>query len=103
LERRPCRCQLILDLWRSGEGVHARAKVRRMSSDLLDDAAARAQRYLAGLDHRPVAPTPEAVAALAAWDEPMPSNRRNPSGCSCSIEWDRRPPWQWRAAVFSAS
>src|SRR5262245_49474679 len=38
---------------------------------LLDDAAARAQRYLDGLGERAVAPDPEAVRALAAWDAPL--------------------------------
>jgi glutamate/tyrosine decarboxylase-like PLP-dependent enzyme len=52
--------------------------VRRMSSDLLDDAAGRAKRYLAGLDRRPVGPTPEAVAALGAWDEPLPDGPTDP-------------------------
>ena len=49
-----------------------------MSPDLLDDAAERAKRYLASLDHRPVGPTPEAVAALAVWDEPMPPEPTDP-------------------------
>ena len=49
-----------------------------MTSELLDDAAGRAQRYLAGLASRPVAPTLEAVAALAAWDEPMPDEPADP-------------------------
>jgi glutamate/tyrosine decarboxylase-like PLP-dependent enzyme len=39
---------------------------------LLDDAAARAQRYLDGLDARPVRPDPDAVRRLAAWDVPLP-------------------------------
>jgi glutamate/tyrosine decarboxylase-like PLP-dependent enzyme len=40
--------------------------------DLLADAAARARQYLNSLDSRAVAPTPAAVAALRALDEPMP-------------------------------
>ena len=39
---------------------------------LLLDAAARSIRYLEGLDARAVAPTPEAIAALAAFDRPLP-------------------------------
>jgi glutamate/tyrosine decarboxylase-like PLP-dependent enzyme len=39
---------------------------------LLDDAAARASRYLAGLDDRAVAPPTDAVARLARFDEPLP-------------------------------
>jgi len=41
-------------------------------SDLFDDAARRARRYLASLDSRRVAPTDEAVAALARFDVPFP-------------------------------
>jgi glutamate/tyrosine decarboxylase-like PLP-dependent enzyme len=40
---------------------------------LLTDAATRAIRYLETLDDRPVAPTPEAVAALRAFNEPLPA------------------------------
>jgi len=39
---------------------------------LLDDAARRADRYLAGLDQRAVAPTADAVAALARLDVALP-------------------------------
>jgi hypothetical protein len=39
---------------------------------LLDDAARRAGRYLAGLDERPVAPDDAALAGLARFDEPLP-------------------------------
>jgi glutamate/tyrosine decarboxylase-like PLP-dependent enzyme len=39
---------------------------------LLADAARRAAAYLDGLDGRPVAPSPDAVAALAALDVPLP-------------------------------
>jgi glutamate/tyrosine decarboxylase-like PLP-dependent enzyme len=39
---------------------------------LLSDAAARAIRYLETLDARAVAPTPAAVQALRAFDEPLP-------------------------------
>lgn len=39
---------------------------------LLADAAARASRYLETLDTRSVAPAPAAVAALQAFDEPLP-------------------------------
>jgi glutamate/tyrosine decarboxylase-like PLP-dependent enzyme len=41
-------------------------------SNLFDDAARRAQRYLASLESRPVAPTDQAVAALARFDAPLP-------------------------------
>lgn len=39
---------------------------------ILSEAAQRAVRYLDGLDGRSVAPTPEAIAALRALDEPLP-------------------------------
>jgi glutamate/tyrosine decarboxylase-like PLP-dependent enzyme len=38
---------------------------------LFEEAAARAARYLRAVDARPVAPTAEAVAALAGFDEPL--------------------------------
>ncbi len=41
---------------------------------LLADAAKRATRYLAGLDHRPVAPGSAALAGLARFDEPLPDS-----------------------------
>jgi glutamate/tyrosine decarboxylase-like PLP-dependent enzyme len=40
--------------------------------ELLSDAAERAMRYLEGLDSRPVAPTPDALANLRAFDVPLP-------------------------------
>ncbi len=39
---------------------------------LLEDAAQRAISYLEGLAARPVAPQPEAIAGLDAFDEPLP-------------------------------
>jgi glutamate/tyrosine decarboxylase-like PLP-dependent enzyme len=39
---------------------------------LLNETAERAWRYLQGLDERKVAPTPEALQALTALDEPLP-------------------------------
>jgi glutamate/tyrosine decarboxylase-like PLP-dependent enzyme len=44
---------------------------------LLEDAAGRAQAYLAGLAGRRVAPPPEAVAALARLDFPLPGSGRD--------------------------
>jgi hypothetical protein len=43
-------------------------------SDLLDDAAKRASRYLESLDTRSVAPEKEAVAALAGFDHAFPEH-----------------------------
>jgi len=48
-------------------------------SDLLDDASGRARRYLAALDSRAVAPSPEALAALARFDGPLPERASSPS------------------------
>ena len=47
--------------------------------DLLQDAAQRAIGYLEGLDVRPVAPTPQAVAALAGFDELLPDDPGRPT------------------------
>jgi glutamate/tyrosine decarboxylase-like PLP-dependent enzyme len=44
--------------------------------ELLEDAARRAQAYLAGLAARRVAPAPEAVLALDALDFPLPASGR---------------------------
>ena len=41
---------------------------------LLDDAALRASRYLAGLDDRPVHPSADALARLSELDEPLPEH-----------------------------
>jgi glutamate/tyrosine decarboxylase-like PLP-dependent enzyme len=46
---------------------------------LLTDAAQRASHYLDGLDDRSVSPTPEAVARLAAFDEPLPDGPCDPA------------------------
>ncbi len=45
---------------------------------LLQDAAQRAIRYLEGLDSRGVAPSPEAVAKLAALNQPLPEQPGEP-------------------------
>ncbi|HXT22701.1 MAG TPA: pyridoxal-dependent decarboxylase [Thermoanaerobaculia bacterium] len=45
---------------------------------MLADAAARATRYIGELPERRVGPTPEAVAALAAFDTPMPEQPCDP-------------------------
>jgi len=47
-------------------------------SDLLDEASRRARRYLAALDARAVAPSPQALAALARFDGPLPEHTSNP-------------------------
>jgi glutamate/tyrosine decarboxylase-like PLP-dependent enzyme len=46
---------------------------------LLNDASARAIRYLETLDDRPVAPSVEAVAALRELDEPVPERSSEPA------------------------
>jgi glutamate/tyrosine decarboxylase-like PLP-dependent enzyme len=48
-------------------------------SALLQSAATRAMHYLDGLGDRGVAPTPEAVAALASFEEPMPARPSDPA------------------------
>ena len=47
--------------------------------EILTDASARAIHYLQGLDSRSVAPTPAAVAALRAFDEPLPNQSHAPA------------------------
>jgi hypothetical protein len=46
---------------------------------LLADAAARAHRYLTDIETRPVAPSPAALAALAAFDTPLPAGPGAPA------------------------
>ena len=48
-------------------------------ASLLTDAAARAVRYLDGLQTRPVRPAPDAVANLRAFDEPLPAQSSDPA------------------------
>ncbi len=47
--------------------------------DILTDASRRAIRYLEELESRSVAPSPEAVANLKAFDEPLPEGPSSPS------------------------
>lgn len=47
--------------------------------DLLADAAARGRRYVRQVDDRAVLPTPEAVADLAKFDEPLPDHPGDPT------------------------
>jgi len=47
--------------------------------ELLTDAATRAIHYLETLDKRSVAPAPSAVAALKAFDEPLPEQPGDPA------------------------
>ena len=46
---------------------------------LLNDAAERGIRYLEGLGERSVAPSPEALARLVAFDEPLPEGPTDPA------------------------
>lgn len=48
-------------------------------NSLLIDAATRAIHYLENLDQRGVAPTPAAIAALRAFDEPLPEKSSDPA------------------------
>ncbi|MDH5255297.1 MAG: pyridoxal-dependent decarboxylase [Gammaproteobacteria bacterium] len=49
-----------------------------MTRPLLESTAQRAISYLEGLAARPVAPQPEAIAALDAFDEPLPAGSTPP-------------------------
>jgi glutamate/tyrosine decarboxylase-like PLP-dependent enzyme len=51
----------------------------RTDAGLLQDAAARATRYLAGLGDRAVAPDQAALAGLAEFDEPLPAGPGDPA------------------------
>ncbi len=47
---------------------------------LLADAAARAQNYLAALPERAVSPMPAAIERLTALDAPLPENPQDAAG-----------------------
>jgi glutamate/tyrosine decarboxylase-like PLP-dependent enzyme len=46
--------------------------------NVLEEAARRSYRYLAGLEERPVFPTPGALEGLASFDEPLPEAPHSP-------------------------
>ena len=48
-------------------------------SELLNDAAQRAQRYLLGIGERSVAPSPAALAGLAAFERELPAQSCSPA------------------------
>lgn len=50
-----------------------------LTQDLLGDALRRSCAYLASLDERPVAPRPQAMAALSRLDEPLPAAAGDPA------------------------
>jgi len=58
--------------------IGASAAGANSTNALLDDAKTRAQRYLAGLHERRVSPAPEAIAALAGFDEAFPDAPSDP-------------------------
>ena len=60
----------------SGSGRDSEAVARRA---LLEDAAARAVRYLDGIGARPVRPDPDAVRGLARWHTHLPDGPTDPA------------------------
>ena len=62
------------------------SSVVRTDAPLLADAAARATRYLQGLDARSVKPTADAVAALAALDVPLSAAGRDPHAVLAELD-----------------
>ena len=54
--------------------------------ELLNAAAERAIRYLETLDDRSVAPSPQAVAALARLDEPLPERPSDPAAVLATLD-----------------
>ena len=53
---------------------------------LLDDAADRALRYLEALHTRPVAPSPEAIAALRSLEGPLPESGESPHAVVAQLD-----------------
>ena len=73
-------------------------------ADLLADACQRAQRYLAGLDARPVAPARRTWTAWTASTSRCPPPGGPGKTCSrCSTRPPRRPPWPAAGRATSAS
>jgi glutamate/tyrosine decarboxylase-like PLP-dependent enzyme len=56
------------------------------TQQLLEDAAARATRYLAGLPDRAVAPTPAALARLVELDAPIPEGPQDPAAVLAKLD-----------------
>jgi glutamate/tyrosine decarboxylase-like PLP-dependent enzyme len=56
------------------------------ASELLTDAAARAGRYLEGVDARPVAPTQDALARLAELDVPLQDEPLDPAAVLAELD-----------------
>ena len=54
--------------------------------NLLDDASARASRYLASLDERAVAPDPATVARLDELDTPLPAGPSDPAETLATLD-----------------
>ena len=73
--------------------------------ELLATAAAMALSYVGSVDDRPTTPSPAALAALAAFDEPLADDRPRPgrARCGCSPTWAAPPPSPRRAGATSAS
>ncbi len=73
--------------------------------DLIRTAAAHAVAYAGLIDDRPAAPTPEAVAALAAFDEPFPEelDRCRRQRSTCFSAWADPPRWARPGRTTSAS
>jgi glutamate/tyrosine decarboxylase-like PLP-dependent enzyme len=46
--------------------------------DLLEDADSRARRYIEGIGSQPVYPSPDAIADLAQFNEPLPDRGKSP-------------------------
>lgn len=91
------------DLARRAEELDS-THVETDSDRLLADAADRARRYLATVDHRPVFPDPDAVGRLADSTSHSPRSRVSPTPhLPCSTKWGRQPPWPRREAATSAS
>ena len=63
------------------KGMSEKRSIRRtiMNKELLTDASARAIRYLEGIGERSVAPAPDAVEELHAFDEPLPDRETYPA------------------------
>ncbi len=56
------------------------------ASELLEQAAERAKRYLDSLSDRAVRPDPDAVERLSVWDEPLPETPSDPAEVLRSLD-----------------
>ena len=84
--------------------AHRNGDGKRHEMDLLAETAQRASRYLDGLERAAVFPGPEALAGLAAFDEPLPeAPQTQPRRSRCSTRLGSPATMAHRPAALSSA